>query len=75
MNDTAKPRSLLPNLSAPVDRRRLHLPQLGVDLIHGDTEALFALRMALLHGANFNDPAGWTANHGGSCCRDCFAIT
>jgi cyanobactin biosynthesis protein (PatB/AcyB/McaB family) len=32
-------------------------PHRVVDVVHGTPEQLIAMRMRLLHGANFNDPA------------------
>ena len=47
----------LPKQSAPVKRPDLIHPHESVDVIHGRIEDLVAIRMDLLHGANYNDPA------------------
>jgi len=57
-----KGRSMLPVQAPPVKRPELVQPHLAVDVEHGDPEDLFAVRMALLHGANHNDPAAF--DHG-----------
>ena len=49
----------LPKQSPPVKRPDLIQPHEAVDVIHGDVEALVNVRMKLLHGANYNDPAGF----------------
>ncbi len=51
--------SLLPIQSPPVKRGEIVQPHRAVDVNHGSPEALFAVRMALLHGANYNDPAAF----------------
>jgi cyanobactin biosynthesis protein (PatB/AcyB/McaB family) len=47
----------LPKQSPPV--KRPHFIQIHecVDVIHGDGEDLLSIRMKLMHGANYNDPA------------------
>ncbi|GAB6042603.1 cyanobactin biosynthesis system PatB/AcyB/McaB family protein [Endothiovibrio diazotrophicus] len=57
----AKPRSLMPIQSPPVRRPDPVHPHRCVDVEHGSPEALFAVRMALLHGANYNDPGAFDA--------------
>lgn len=47
----------LPSLSPPVKRPDLIQPYLAVDVEHGHTQDLVNIRMDLLHGANYNDPA------------------
>lgn len=47
----------LPNLSPPVQRGELVHPHETVDVHHGTPDQLFAIRVALIHGANYNDPA------------------
>ncbi len=75
MPEQVKKRSLLPIQSAPVDRGEVIHPHRAVDVEHGDPEALFAIRMALLHGANYNDPAAisprWMQRQAGACCPPC----
>lgn len=47
----------LPKLSPPVKRPDIIYPHKSVDVIHGTPEDLVAIRMDLMHGANYNDPA------------------
>ena len=47
----------LPKQAAPLERPHKIPPHESVDMIHGRLEDLFAIRMALIHGANHNDPA------------------
>ena len=42
---------------APVKRPELVVPHRCVDVVHGTPEQLVAIRLALTHGANYNDPA------------------
>lgn len=49
----------LPRQSPPVKRPDLIQPHETVDVIHGSLEELVDVRMHLLHGANYNDPAGF----------------
>jgi cyanobactin biosynthesis protein (PatB/AcyB/McaB family) len=49
----------MPNLSPPVKRPELVHPHRTVDVHHGTPAELFAIRMALIHGANYNDPASF----------------
>jgi cyanobactin biosynthesis protein (PatB/AcyB/McaB family) len=49
----------LPKQSPPVKRPDLIQPHETVDLIHGSVEELVNVRMHLLHGANYNDPAAF----------------
>ncbi|CBN56373.1 MULTISPECIES: cyanobactin biosynthesis system PatB/AcyB/McaB family protein [Kamptonema] len=49
----------LPNLSPPVKRPDIIHPHQAVDVIHGTVEDLVRIRMDLLYGANFNDPAAF----------------
>ena len=49
----------LPKQSPPVKRPDLIQPHEAVDVIHGSVEQLVNIRMKLLHGANFNDPAAF----------------
>lgn len=46
----------LPKQAAPVKRPDIIYPHRAVDVVHGTGEELLAIRMHLLHGANFNDP-------------------
>lgn len=47
----------LPTQAPPVRRPELVEPHLVVDVVHGTPEQLVAMRIRLLHGADFNDPA------------------
>ena len=47
----------MPKLSAPVERPAFIHPHRTVDVHHGTPQQLFAIRLALIHGANYNDPA------------------
>ena len=47
----------LPNQSPPVKRPHFIQPHTCVDVTHGRPDDLLAIRMDLLHGANYNDPA------------------
>jgi cyanobactin biosynthesis protein (PatB/AcyB/McaB family) len=49
----------LPKQSLPVKRNELIQPHEAVDVIHGSVEALVKVRIKLLHGANYNDPAAF----------------
>jgi cyanobactin biosynthesis protein (PatB/AcyB/McaB family) len=49
----------LPKLSPPVKRPDIIYPHRAVDVIHGEIEDLVKIRMKLLHGANYNDPAAF----------------
>ncbi|MGL5059152.1 MAG: cyanobactin biosynthesis system PatB/AcyB/McaB family protein [Microcoleus sp.] len=51
----------LPKQVAPVKRPSLVQPHTTVDVVHGDKEYLTDIRLALLSGANFNDPAPFAA--------------
>ncbi|AFY37275.1 hypothetical protein Lepto7376_0895 [[Leptolyngbya] sp. PCC 7376] len=53
----------LPKLSPPVKRPHFIEPALAVDVEHGRTEDLVNIRMDLLHGANYNDPAAFSPGH------------
>jgi cyanobactin biosynthesis protein (PatB/AcyB/McaB family) len=48
---------LTPIQAAPVRRPELVVPHRTVDVVHGSPEQLIAMRIRLMHGANFNDPA------------------
>jgi len=50
---------ILPNLSPPVKRPDVVYPHRSVDVIHGTADELLAIRLKLLHGANYNDPAAF----------------
>jgi cyanobactin biosynthesis protein (PatB/AcyB/McaB family) len=50
----------LPKQSPPVKRPDIIYPHRSVDVIHGTEEDLVHIRMDLLHGANYNDPAAFT---------------
>jgi cyanobactin biosynthesis protein (PatB/AcyB/McaB family) len=47
----------LPSQAAPVKRPQLVEPHQLVDVEHGTADQLVAMRMRLMHGADFNDPA------------------
>ena len=49
----------LPKQAAPVKRPDIIYPHRAVDVVHGRPEDLVAIRMDLLHGANYNDPAAF----------------
>jgi cyanobactin biosynthesis protein (PatB/AcyB/McaB family) len=49
----------LPVLSPPVKRPDVIYPHRSVDVIHGTVDELLSIRMKLLHGANYNDPAAF----------------
>jgi len=49
----------LPNLSAPVKRPELIHPHRSVDVVNGRSEDLVDIRIDLMHGANYNDPAAF----------------
>ena len=51
----------LPKQVAPVKRPHFIQPYSGVDLVHGEGEHLVHIRMDLMHGANYNDPAPYIA--------------
>jgi cyanobactin biosynthesis protein (PatB/AcyB/McaB family) len=51
--------SLLPKQVAPVDRAETVQPHQAIDLVNGRPDDLFYVRLALLHGANYNDPAAF----------------
>ena len=51
--------SMLPRQAAPIKRPELVQPHETVDVVNGDPEDLFYVRIYLLHGANYNDPAGF----------------
>lgn len=50
----------LPKQSAPVRRPELVVPHRMVDVVHGTPEQLIAMRMRLMHGANYNDPQAFS---------------
>ena len=47
----------LPKQAAPVKIPDIISPHLAVDVEHGRGQDLVAIRMDLMHGANYNDPA------------------
>lgn len=49
-----------PMQAPPVRRPELVHPHRVVDVVHGTPRQLVAMRMRLMHGANFNDPAPFT---------------
>lgn len=49
----------LPKLSAPVKRPELIHPHRSVDVFNGRSEDLVDIRIDLMHGANYNDPAAF----------------
>lgn len=46
----------LPKQVAPLERPHLIQPHECVDVVNGRPDDLFAIRMDLIHGANYNDP-------------------
>ncbi|QWF82432.1 cyanobactin biosynthesis system PatB/AcyB/McaB family protein [Amycolatopsis sp. CA-230715] len=55
---TARP-GIAPPQVAPVRRPELVEPHRCVDVVHGTPDELIAMRLRLMHGANFNDPQRW----------------
>lgn len=51
----------MPPQAAPVRRPDVIAPHTVVDVVHGDLESLIAVRIELMHGANFNDPPRYQA--------------
>lgn len=49
----------VPRQSPPVKRPDLIHPYATVDVVHGSVEELVGIRLHLLHGANYNDPAAF----------------
>ncbi|MEH2425090.1 MAG: cyanobactin biosynthesis system PatB/AcyB/McaB family protein [Nostoc sp.] len=49
----------LPKQSPPIKGPGLIQPHEAVDMVHGNVKKLVNIRMRWLHGANFNDPAGF----------------
>jgi cyanobactin biosynthesis protein (PatB/AcyB/McaB family) len=49
----------LPKQSPPIQRPELIQPHETVDVVNGSVEELVAIRMRLLHGANYNAPAAY----------------
>ena len=49
----------LPKQTPPVKRPHFLQPATCVDVEHGSVESLVSIRMKLLHGANYNDPAAY----------------
>lgn len=52
-------RSMFPRQTAPVKRPELARTESTVDLERGDLAHRFRVRMALVHGANYDEPAGF----------------
>lgn len=50
---------ILPPQAPPVRRPTLVEPHRLVEVDRGDPRQLLRVRLYLLHGANFNDPAPW----------------
>lgn len=50
----------LPPQCAPVQRPDVFNPHICVDIEHGSLSDVVAVRMRLLHGANYNDHAAWS---------------
>lgn len=50
----------LPEQSPPVRRPELIQPHRTLDVVHGTPAELVALRLSLMHGANYNDPQAFT---------------
>jgi cyanobactin biosynthesis protein (PatB/AcyB/McaB family) len=49
--------SWMPKQAPPVRRPELIQPHTVIAVDHGSIEQLIKIRMDLMHGANFNDPA------------------
>ena len=49
----------LPRQAPPVRRPHMVEPHRSVEVDRGDKHQLVRVRMYLLHGANFNEPAPW----------------
>ena len=49
----------LPKQTPPVHRPHFIQPALAVDVENGALDSLVHIRMDLLHGANYNDPAAF----------------
>lgn len=47
---------VMPKQAPPVRRPQLIQPHHAVDVVHGKPDQLVAMRIGLMHGANFNDP-------------------
>ena len=47
----------LPKQAAPVKRPDIISPHQAVDVEHGRCQDLIKIRIDLMHGANYNDPA------------------
>ena len=64
-----------PKQTPPLKRPELIQPHELVDVEHGSADDLLAIRMDLLHGANFNDPAPFNGERDGpgrsACCQRC----
>ena len=54
----------LPKQSPPVQRPHFVQPHMCIDATHGRPEDLLGIRMDLLHGANYNDPAPFIYRQG-----------
>jgi len=67
--------ALGPRLDPPVKRPHFVQPHEAVDVVNGDPDDLFYVRLLLLHGANYNDPAWFdyarVAARGKPCCQAC----
>ncbi|MEA2467705.1 MAG: hypothetical protein QOJ57_1831 [Thermoleophilaceae bacterium] len=48
---------LSPPQARPVRRPDLVVPETTVDVMHGTADEMVAIRIQLLNGANYNDPA------------------
>lgn len=48
-----------PKQTPPVQRPHFTQPALAVDVENGSIDSLVHIRMDLLHGANYNDPAAF----------------
>ena len=56
-----------PPQCAPVRRPDLVAPHRVVDVLHGTKQHQIDVRIALMHGANYNDPMCWQfAGQGGA---------
>ena len=53
----------LPKQVPPVKRPHFTQPALAVDVVNGRPQDLVAIRMDLLHAANYNDPAAYVSRN------------
>ncbi|EKV03236.1 hypothetical protein Lepto7375DRAFT_5521 [Leptolyngbya sp. PCC 7375] len=65
----------LPRQVPPLKRPYFIQPHTVVDIVNGTPDDLFGIRMNLLHGANYNDPAPFdyrrVKQYSSMCCQRC----